>query len=87
MWSKLNNALKLRAGTPVNITEDEHTEVGSGEVMAGVYEQHPNLSVFHQPSEVPFPTPSPPASPSRHGRKGMFKRMSRQFMPNNDSNE
>ncbi len=55
--------------------------------MAGVFEQHPNLSVFHEPSEVPFPSPSPPASPSKHGRRGMFKRMSRMPGPNNDSTE
>lgn len=55
--------------------------------MAGVFEQHPNLSVFHEQPEVPFPSPSPPASPSKHGKRSMFKRMSRTPGPNNDSTE
>ncbi|CAL1698082.1 unnamed protein product [Somion occarium] len=43
--------------------------------MDGVYERHPNLSVFHEDtSEVPFPSPSPPPSPSK--RKGLLKRIS-----------
>lgn len=84
MWSKVSSALKLRPGTPGPIAEEE-TTTGSGDVLASVFEQHPNLSVFHQPSEVPFPSPSPPASPSRNGRRGMFKRMSKSVASNNDA--
>ncbi|KAJ3552188.1 hypothetical protein NM688_g4284 [Phlebia brevispora] len=87
MWSKFNSAFKMRSGTPVSVPEEGTEATGSGEVLASVFEQHPNLSVFHQSSEVPFPTPSPPASPSKHGRRGMFKRMSRSVVPNNDSVE
>lgn len=66
--------------TPSPDTDDERTP----DVLASVYEQHPNLSVFHQdPTEMPFPTPSPPASPSRNGRRNMFKRMSK--IPNNEN--
>jgi hypothetical protein len=51
--------------------------------MSGVLEKHPNLSVFHddddtenKPTEVPFPAPSPPSSPSK-SRHGVLRRMSR----------
>nr|GAT50271.1 predicted protein [Mycena chlorophos] len=42
MWAKLTTALKPRQDSSQ-----------SGDVMAGVYEQHPNLSVFHNDS-APF---------------------------------
>ncbi|KAI0790955.1 hypothetical protein C8Q75DRAFT_82775 [Abortiporus biennis] len=87
MWSKLSNALK-RPSTPG--LSDFDDESHAPQVLAGVYEQHPNMSVFHQQqqepqsSEVPFPSPSPPPSPSRSfGRRGLLKRMSK--MPFNDS--
>ncbi|KAF8889052.1 hypothetical protein BD779DRAFT_1521715 [Infundibulicybe gibba] len=74
MWSKISNALKPRQ---VHDTE-EIANATSGEVLSKVFEQHPNMSVFH-------PAPSPPPSPSRNGHKtgtgsrrgGMFKRMSK----------
>ncbi|KAH9947994.1 hypothetical protein B0H21DRAFT_778115 [Amylocystis lapponica] len=78
MWAKFSSALK-RPGTPAldndNDTDDDRpTSPSHADVLAGVFEQHPNLSVFHEPSEIPFPSPSPPASPSKNGHKGMFKR-------------
>ncbi|KIJ18268.1 hypothetical protein PAXINDRAFT_110749 [Paxillus involutus ATCC 200175] len=70
MWSKISSALKSRQG---NDNELDHPDV-----LSSVYEQHPNMSVFHDAKpEIPFPTPSPPPSPSKQGRKGMLKRMSR----------
>ncbi|ETW79905.1 hypothetical protein HETIRDRAFT_477546 [Heterobasidion irregulare TC 32-1] len=78
MWSKLSNALK-RSGNEQYDTEPLQTL----DVMSSVLKQHPNLSVFHEvqdqeePTEVPFPIPSPPGSPSLNGRRGMFKRMSK----------
>ncbi|KAI0696150.1 hypothetical protein BC835DRAFT_1414411 [Cytidiella melzeri] len=74
LWSKFGNVLKARPGTPGPDADDERAP----DVLAGVYEQHPNLSVFQQDViEQPFPTSSPPASPSRSGRRNMFKRMSK----------
>jgi hypothetical protein len=55
----------------------EPQTVGRADVMAKVYQQHPNLSVFHEPTaDVPFSTPSPPPSPSKgqSGLRNMFKR-------------
>ncbi|KAF6750757.1 hypothetical protein DFP72DRAFT_503864 [Ephemerocybe angulata] len=71
MWSKFTNALKSR----------QPQEEPQGEVLHKVYEQHPNLSVFH-PSEsrpVTPAQPSPPPSPTRStSKKNVLKRLSRQ---------
>lgn len=76
MWARLSNALKHRP------TVDE-TESSSSDVLPTVPEKHTDLSEprnnddgENRPAEVPFPVPSPPASPSRH-RNGVFRRMSR----------
>lgn len=69
MWAKFSNVLKHRPGTPALSEQDDEPDV-----LGSVYEQHPNLSVFHESSEVPFPSPSPPASPSLTGQKNVFKR-------------
>ncbi|KAJ6463408.1 hypothetical protein C8R45DRAFT_911574 [Mycena sanguinolenta] len=63
MWAKLSHALKPKQA------QDEPEANSHGEVLAGVLEQHPNLSVFHQSSEHPSPPPSPSKS-----RMNMFKR-------------
>jgi hypothetical protein len=64
MWAKLSHVLKSKQA------HDESEANFPGEVMAGVLEQHPNLSIFQQSSEQP----SPPPSPSKSGRMAMFKR-------------
>ena len=71
MWAKISGALK-RPETPAQ----EHFDIDDRPptVLSTVFDHHPNLSNFHDPSEVPFPSPSPPASPSKHGRRGIFKR-------------
>lgn len=52
--------------------------------MNRVLEQHPNLSVFHHDhDDTPLPAPSPPGSPSRSGRRGLLRRISR--LPKDDS--
>ncbi|KAJ7730391.1 hypothetical protein DFH07DRAFT_993983 [Mycena maculata] len=61
MWAKLSSALKPKQA------HDENDSNLHGDVMSGVLEQHPNLSVFHPAPE------SPPPSPSK-SRMGMFKR-------------
>ncbi|KAJ7938343.1 hypothetical protein B0H13DRAFT_1139546 [Mycena leptocephala] len=66
MWAKLSHVLK-----PKQAHDESDTNINShGDVMAGVFEQHPNLSVFHHAPDHP----SPPPSPSRSSRMGMFKR-------------
>ncbi|KAJ7270754.1 hypothetical protein B0H12DRAFT_1320206 [Mycena haematopus] len=64
MWAKLSHALKPKQ------MHDESEANSHGEVLAGVLEQHPNLSVFQQSPEHP----SPPPSPSKGSRMAMFKR-------------
>ncbi|KAF9219309.1 hypothetical protein BS17DRAFT_789471 [Gyrodon lividus] len=74
MWSKISSALKPRQGSD---NETDHP-VAHTDVLSKVYEQHPNMSLFHDANpEVPLPTSSPPPSPSKKGRKGVLKRMSR----------
>lgn len=77
MWSKISSALKpARPGTPAIEDDEQSSPVSTVSILSKVYEQHPNLSVFHNNTdEVPFPTPSPPASPSKHSRMGVFKRL------------
>ena len=76
MWSRISSALNYRH------TVDE-SEPSSPDVVSALLEKHSNLSVSHRnddgenkPSEVPFPGPSPPSSPSKH-RNGLFRRKSR----------
>ncbi|KAI0706904.1 hypothetical protein C8T65DRAFT_740457 [Cerioporus squamosus] len=72
MWSKISSALK-RPETPAQ-DFDADDRLQPQTVLSTVFDRHPNLSNFHDPNEVPFPSPSPPASPSKHGRRGIFKR-------------
>lgn len=72
MWSKITNALK-----PQQPKEEPLAQ--GGEVLNKVYEQHPNMSMFHasETGVVEQPHPSPPSSPSVHSKRNMFKRMSK----------
>ncbi|KAJ7146055.1 hypothetical protein C8R44DRAFT_690289 [Mycena epipterygia] len=67
MWAKLSHALKPKQA------HDESDTNSHGDVMSSVFEQHPNLSVFHSTTEPRPTSPSPPPSPSK-SRMGMFKR-------------
>lgn len=77
MWSRISNlssVLKTRPGTPGPESENER----SSDVLTGVYNQHPNISVLRsEDTERPVSKAEPPASWSKSGRKNMFKRMSR----------
>jgi hypothetical protein len=75
MWSKISNALKPRHGPEE--PEQTFSQSSQGDVMSRVLEQHPNLSVFQSSSDLPLPGPSPPGSPSKQGKRGMFKRLSK----------
>ena len=88
MWSSIGRAFK-RPGTP-SVDHDENSAPAEVNVMSSLYEQHPNLSVFHphdlqDPQDVPFPSPSPPNSPSntQGGRRRLLKRISKN--PFNDT--
>ncbi|KAF7325920.1 hypothetical protein MKEN_00442800 [Mycena kentingensis (nom. inval.)] len=61
MWSKFTGALKTRTDA------SSSSSSSTGDVMAGIYEQHPNLSVFNEQQ------PSPPPSPSK-SRMNVFRR-------------
>ncbi|KAF8064059.1 hypothetical protein FPV67DRAFT_200335 [Lyophyllum atratum] len=80
MWSKISNVLKPRVAQG-----DPEPSSSQADVMSRVFEQHPNLSVFHSSSEQPI-NPSPPPSPSKSAKRNMFKRMSKApFKDDNDS--
>lgn len=83
MWSKLSSALKHRPSTPSLAGGDDDLSPSKADVLAGVYEQHPNLSVFHPepPSDVPFPPSSPTLSPVINGRKSIFKKPGKPHPP------
>jgi len=72
MWSKITNALKPQH-------PKEEPPPPGGEVLSKVYEQHPNMSMFHasETGVIEQPHPSPPSSPSVHSKRNMFKRMSK----------
>ncbi|KDR78350.1 hypothetical protein GALMADRAFT_1315287, partial [Galerina marginata CBS 339.88] len=73
MWSKFTQALKPH----LHSAKDEQSS-SQGDVLTKVYEQHPNLSMFHpNESGVVGPQPGEPSSPSVHSKRNMFKRMSR----------
>jgi hypothetical protein len=69
MWAKISSVLK-----PRHANEELEPK-----------EQHPNFSVFQGASGHPVPMHSPPSSPSKSGRRGMFKRMSRAPVRDEDS--
>jgi len=80
MWSKLSNALK--PSRQLNDSDSDRSSAHSAptDVLSRVYEQHPNMSVFHDNTndqDVPFPSPSPPPSPSRQRKK--LTRLSTKF--------
>ncbi|GLB44159.1 hypothetical protein LshimejAT787_1600890 [Lyophyllum shimeji] len=79
MWSKISSVLKPRV-----VHEDPEPSSSQADVMSRVFEQHPNLSVFHGPSENGA-HPSPPPSPSKSAKRNMFKRLSK--APFKDDNE
>ncbi|RDX44717.1 hypothetical protein OH76DRAFT_1045806 [Lentinus brumalis] len=80
MWSKISSALK-RPETPAQDFDTDDKQQPQT-VLSTVFDRHPNLSVFHDSNEVPFPSPSPPASPSKHGRRGIFKRTAKTVSEN-----
>ncbi|KAF8515720.1 hypothetical protein BU17DRAFT_51472 [Hysterangium stoloniferum] len=84
MWNKLTYFVKKNNGeNDFGHSTEEKEKVGhearnasSVSVMSGVYELHPNLSVFHSASAINLASPatSPPASPSKGSRRSMFRR-------------
>lgn len=76
MWSKISNALSMSIKSVPPIKDDNSQSEPT--VMTKVFEQHPNLSMFH-PSESGNiqQQPGTPSSPSVHSKPNMFKRMSK----------
>ncbi|KAF8176272.1 hypothetical protein BJ912DRAFT_700513 [Pholiota molesta] len=76
MWSKITSALKPNQAVkdaPIPAKDSSQSEV-----LNKVFEQHPNMSMFHtNESGIVDRSPSPPPSPSVHGKRNMFKRMSK----------
>ncbi|TRM60044.1 hypothetical protein BD626DRAFT_632821 [Schizophyllum amplum] len=73
MWSKITGAFKPGKG------HDEHEHLHpqpqpQPDVLGRVLDQHPNMSVFHQPPDQ-HPRPE---SPSKLGLRGVFKRPAKQ---------
>ncbi|KAF9480264.1 hypothetical protein BDN70DRAFT_620540 [Pholiota conissans] len=77
MWSKITSALKPHQAVKDTPNSKEGSQ-SHGEVLTKVFEQHPNMSMFHaNEAGVVDRSPSPPPSPSVHGKRNMFKRMSK----------
>lgn len=78
MWAKITGALKPSQAAKELPLPPPKDLSAQGEVMNKVFEQHPNMSVFHtNETGIVDRSPSPPPSPSVHNKKNMFKRMSR----------
>ena len=82
MWSKLSGAF----GRSRSSLEEENVEATRIDVMSSVYEQHPNLSVFHTEDQLtPLQSSSanPPRSLSKKS-KTLFRRTSNDFDTENE---
>ena len=82
MWNKLSGAF----GRSRSSIEQENVDNTRIDVMSSVYEQHPNLSVFHtedQPGPLLSSSLNPPQSLSRKS-KTLFGRTSNDFNPENE---
>jgi hypothetical protein len=82
MWNKLTVAF----GRSRSSIEQENVDTERIDVMSSVYEQHPNLSVFHTEDQLgPLPSSSvnPPQSISRKS-KTLFGRTSNDFNAENE---
>ncbi|KAI0312792.1 hypothetical protein OF83DRAFT_1066623 [Amylostereum chailletii] len=84
MWSKFTTVLGgKRQSNDDAVEQSQISQASQASVISGVLEKHPNLSMFHseedhpETTDVPFPIPSPPGSPSKNGRRGMLKRLSK----------
>lgn len=87
MWSKLSNVLKPSRQFNDSDSDRSSAHSAPADVLSQVYEQHPNMSVFHErtnDNDLPFPTPSPPPSPSKQRRK-LTRRLSSKFNLSGDS--
>lgn len=80
MWAKLTSltsALKPNQAGKETVFPSKDPPSQS-EVLNKVFEQHPNMSMFHaNENGIVDRSPSPPPSPSVHNKKNMFKRMSK----------
>lgn len=72
MWNKLSGAF----GRSRSSIEQENVETTRIDVMSSVYEQHPNLSVFHSQDQLSSSSLDPPQSISRKSKT--------LFRPSND---
>ena len=82
MWSKLSGAF----GRSQSSIEQENVETRRIDVMSSVYEQHPNLSVFH-PEDQLSPLQSSSANPFQsisRKSKTLFRRTSNDFDAENE---
>jgi len=82
MWNKFSGAFG-RSRSSIDQDNGETTRI---DVMSSVYEQHPNLSVFHTEDEL-TPLPSSSANPSQsisRKSKTLFRRTSNDFNAENE---
>ena len=74
MWSKITTALKPLTSSK----EESSSRLSHSEVLNKVYEQHPNLSMFHPNESGQLGRQSVDGhSPSVHNKRNMFKRLSK----------
>jgi len=82
MWNKLSGAF----GRSRSSIEEENVEATRIDVMSSVYEQHPNLSVFHTEDKLtPLQSSSTNLSQSISKKsKTLFRRTSNDFNAENE---
>ena len=81
MWNKLSGAF----GRSRSSVEQENLETTRIDVMSSVYEQHPNLSVFHTEDQLtPLPSSANSSQSISRKTKTLFRRTSNDFDAEND---
>lgn len=84
MWNKLAHLVKRNVENEPNHSDEQNrhndrdasggSASTNSSVISRVYGQHPNLSHFHSGSAIHLASPSPPGSPSKGSKRGLFKR-------------
>lgn len=80
MWNKLTNVLKTRSDVDVP-SPNAPFHPSRGTKSLDLQRTLPSLPPHDFDSPKPLPAPSPPSSPSKYGRLGLFRRSSKSTGP------